>query len=40
MKRFFLSVAGIITGFILGIAIVGIVIFIREKNINNKSYIP
>ena len=40
MKKLFLVVAGIVTGTILGIAIISTAIFIREKGINNQSYIP
>lgn len=40
MKKFFLVVAGIVTGAIIGVAIFFTAIFIREKSINNQSYIP
>jgi hypothetical protein len=40
MKKFFFSIIGIISGVILGVAIFATVVFIREKNINNKLYIP
>lgn len=40
MKKFFFSVTGILTGVILGVAIIAAAVFIREKNINNKLFIP
>lgn len=40
MSRIFFRAVGFVTGCILGIAIIVTIIIVREKNINNKIYLP
>ena len=39
VKKFFFVVTSVVAGAVLGLAIISTVVFIREKNINNKLYI-